>query len=54
MSQVGDAEKNTELSDLLMQKYGIYAQAINYPTVAKGDEMLRIAPTPAHNLGMMR
>lgn len=31
-----------------MDKYGIYVQDINYPTVAQGQEKLRIAPTPFH------
>ena len=52
--QIGDPEKNTQLCDLMLQKYGVYVQAINYPTVARGDEMLRVAPTPGHDLGMMR
>ena len=35
-------------SRTLMEKYGVYVQDINYPTVARGQEKLRIAPTPFH------
>ncbi|MGH0182557.1 UNVERIFIED_CONTAM: hypothetical protein FKN15_010021 [Acipenser sinensis] len=51
--RVSDAAKNTEVSDLLMSRYNIYVQAINYPTVARGEELLRIAPTPHHTPQMM-
>ncbi|XP_074499932.1 5-aminolevulinate synthase, non-specific, mitochondrial-like isoform X2 [Sebastes fasciatus] len=51
--QVADAEKNTEICDIMMSRYNIYVQAINYPTVAKGEELLRIAPTPHHTPQMM-
>uniref|UniRef100_UPI0037E76753 5-aminolevulinate synthase, non-specific, mitochondrial-like n=1 Tax=Semicossyphus pulcher TaxID=241346 RepID=UPI0037E76753 len=51
--QVLDAEKNTEICDIMMSRYNIYVQAINYPTVAKGEELLRIAPTPHHTPQMM-
>lgn len=36
-----------------MFKFGHYIQAINYPTVARGEEKLRLAPTPFHNVEMM-
>jgi len=52
-AQVADAEKNTEICDIMMSRYNIYVQAINYPTVAKGEELLRIAPTPHHTPQMM-
>lgn len=52
--QVSDAEKNTEVSDIMMSRYNIYVQAINYPTVARGEELLRIAPTPHHTPQMMQ
>lgn len=52
--QVSDAEKNTEVCDLMMSRHNIYVQAINYPTVARGEELLRIAPTPHHTPEMMK
>ncbi|CAN9515382.1 unnamed protein product [Ophioblennius macclurei] len=51
--QVSDAVKNSEICDIMMSRYNIYVQAINYPTVAKGQELLRIAPTPHHSPKMM-
>ncbi|XP_069592261.1 5-aminolevulinate synthase, non-specific, mitochondrial isoform X2 [Ranitomeya imitator] len=51
--RVADAAKNTEICDQLMSKYDIYVQAINYPTVPRGEELLRIAPTPHHTPQMM-
>lgn len=51
--QVANAEKNTEMCDILMFRHHVYVQAINYPTVAKGGELLRIAPTPHHTPQMM-
>ncbi len=45
---VGDAQSASEICNILLEKYGIYIQAINYPTVAKGGERLRIVPTPLH------
>lgn len=52
--RVSDAEKNTEVCDLMMSRHNIYVQAINYPTVARGEELLRIAPTPHHTPEMMK
>ena len=46
--QVGDAKRCTQASLKLMEKHQIYVQDINYPTVARGEEKLRIAPTPFH------
>ena len=50
---IGDAKKCKEISDTLINEYGIYCQAINYPTVDVGTERLRFAPTPFHTNAMM-
>jgi len=50
---IRDAVRCKQLSDILINEYNIYVQAINYPTVDVGTERLRFAPTPLHTDAMI-
>jgi 5-aminolevulinate synthase len=51
--RIGDAKKAKIISQKLLENFDIYVQHINYPTVAKGDERLRITPGALHNQEMI-
>jgi 5-aminolevulinate synthase len=50
---IGDSNKLLELTELLLTRFNIYVQPINYPTVRRGTERIRLTPSAVHSVSMI-